>query len=349
MLGYAGWYSHRACRDVLFYIPFQQLFLLPPVLYFYCRTLLDQSFEFSRKHLFHFLPAALYLVYSAIVFVTDKVILQDYYFYKDGKDKDLSTWYQVAGFISLVCYALQSLAVYKKYKTLTYQVISFADSVMFKWAQRFLLSFLLLLGIRLLFFVLNPEWDQFGKKFWYYVCFSILFYYISISGYINAIRSFTRFKDEFPLPAPVPAYKSSLVPQKEESLVIPAVDSDPDDHKNIADLAIWKEKIERLMETDKLFENPALTLADVCNQLGIHTKKASQLINQGFNMNFNDFVNHYRTQAVIGKMEEGGHNLQTLLGIAFECGFNSKSTFNRAFKRYTSLTPKEYIQKNGLK
>jgi AraC-like DNA-binding protein len=46
------------------------------------------------------------------------------------------------------------------------------------------------------------------------------------------------------------------------------------------------------------------------------------------------------------KIDEGEHNVQTLLGLAFDSGFNSKSTFNRAFRRETSLTPKEYIDKN---
>ncbi|MFM8912794.1 MAG: helix-turn-helix domain-containing protein [Flammeovirgaceae bacterium] len=62
-------------------------------------------------------------------------------------------------------------------------------------------------------------------------------------------------------------------------------------------------------------------------------------------MNFNDFVNHYRIKALLHRIEEGEHTIQTLLSLAFECGFNSKSTFNRAFKRATLLNPKEYIEK----
>ena len=67
MFGYAGWYSKPILRDILFYVPFQQLLLLAPVLYFYFKTLLDKSFSFSKKDYFHFLPSALYLIYSLIV------------------------------------------------------------------------------------------------------------------------------------------------------------------------------------------------------------------------------------------------------------------------------------------
>ena len=169
MFGYAGWYSQQPYRNILFYIPFQQLFLLPPVLYFYFKTLLDKSFLFSKKDYIHFIPAIIYLFYSVTVFLTDKVILNEYFFYADGKDKDFSNWYQIAGLFSLSYYLIKSLTTYYKYKTITYNVVSFADSVMFKWANRFLVAFLLLIAIRILFFIINPEWDEFGKKFCFFV------------------------------------------------------------------------------------------------------------------------------------------------------------------------------------
>ena len=347
MLGYAGWYSKAPYRDILFYVPFQQLFLLPPVLYFYIRSLLDKSFLFSKKELVHFIPAGFYFLYSLIVFMVDKVVPGEIFFYKDGKDKDFSTGYQVAGFILFGFYLIMSLSTYRKYKRITYDAVSFADSVMFKWAQRFLIAFLLLLTIRGLFFILNPEWDEFGKKFWYYICFSILFYYITVSGYANTVRSVISFKDSPFIPVGdivpdegPPVHKSPL------SIVTNEQDAAPDQKEMLPDLTDWKNAIEQLMLVDKLYENPELTLADVSAQLGTHPKKVSQVINQGFHMNFNDFVNHYRAKAVIQKIEEGEHTVQTLLSIGFECGFNSKSTFNRAFKRYTSLTPKEYIEKH---
>ena len=63
---------------------------------------------------------------------------------------------------------------------------------------------------------------------------------------------------------------------------------------DIPDLDIWKEKVENLMVLDKMYEHPELVISDISNKLGTHTKKISQVINQGFNMNFNDFVNHHR-------------------------------------------------------
>lgn len=334
MFGYAGWYGQQPYRDVLFYIPFQQLLLLPPVLFFYTKSLLDKSFSFKRADFIHFIPAIIYLIYSVIIFITDKIVLQEYYFYADGRDKDLATWYQIAGFISLVFYSIKSLNTYRKYKSITFDVVSFADNILFKWVQRFLIALLILLIIRILFFVLNPEWAQFGNKFWYYLCFSILFYYISLSGYVNSVQTIIPFNSNF---------------NAIEEIEIETIETSAANQLNIVELDEWKINLETLMMVDKAFQNPTLTLADVSEKLKISAKKISQVINQGFKMNFNDFVNYYRTEEVIKKLQSGKHNIHTLLAIAYDCGFNSKSTFNRSFKKQTGLTPKEYLIKNKNK
>ena len=62
-------------------------------------------------------------------------------------------------------------------------------------------------------------------------------------------------------------------------------------------------------------------------------------------MNFNDYVNTHRIEAVKQKMNAGEYKTTTFLGIALDCGFNSKATFNRAFKKSTSLSPKEYVNR----
>ncbi|MBL0268466.1 MAG: AraC family transcriptional regulator [Chitinophagaceae bacterium] len=71
----------------------------------------------------------------------------------------------------------------------------------------------------------------------------------------------------------------------------------------------------------------------------------SMVINKGFSMNFNDWVNKYRLEEVKSLFEKGEHKKQTLLSIAFECGFNSKATFNRAFKKATGITPREWLSR----
>jgi AraC-like DNA-binding protein len=122
-----------------------------------------------------------------------------------------------------------------------------------------------------------------------------------------------------------------------------------DEKIQLPDLDSWKQQIETLMLSDKLYENPELSITDISTKLNTHSKRISQVINQGFGMNFNDFINRYRVEAVVDKMNEGGHLNQTLLSLAFESGFNSKSTFNRAFKRTTGMSPNEYVEKKFKK
>ncbi|MCZ4222926.1 helix-turn-helix domain-containing protein [Pedobacter rhodius] len=343
MCGYGGWYARLPYRDVLYYVPFQQLFLIPPVLYIYTKSLLDKSFVLTPKEYIHFIPAAIYLVYSFIIFYTDKIIIKDYYYYQDGKDKDFSAWYQISGFISLFYYLLLSLKVYNKYKSLSYQMVSFADAIRFNWIKRFLFAFLLLLGLRALFFILNPEWDKFGSKFWYYLCVAVLFYYISISGYVTHLKSV------------IPLNTASIFLQDDaDKNEVPTEDINKNQEPETVDLELkdfqqLKVQIEQVMTTDKVFKNPELTLLDVSHRINVTTKRVSQVINQGFGMNFNDFVNHYRTLEVIELLHTDRLVHFTLLGIALECGFNSKSTFNRAFKKQTRLTPKAYLEKINLK
>ena len=62
-------------------------------------------------------------------------------------------------------------------------------------------------------------------------------------------------------------------------------------------------------------------------------------------MNFNDFINTYRVEEVKKAFDNGEHKKTTLLGIAYDCGFNSKATFNRAFKKNAGFSPKEYLEK----
>ena len=66
----------------------------------------------------------------------------------------------------------------------------------------------------------------------------------------------------------------------------------------------------------------------------------SHVISKGFAKNFNDFVNEYRIDEVKAKLKNV--DAPTLMAIAFDSGFNSKATFNRAFKKFTCVAPKEF-------
>jgi AraC-like DNA-binding protein len=331
MLGYSGWYSRKYTREILYYLPLMQVLLIGPVIYFYTQSLLNRAFRLTKKDVIHFVPFILYSIYSLIVFVGDKLILDEIYFYKDGRDKDLSNWYQVSGVISMTFYLILSLRFYVNYRKLAFDRVSFAESILFRWIRNFMIAFLVILVLRVLFFFTNPEWGEFGSQFWHYIFFSFVFYYISINGYSNAVKI-----------TAMQGVNNDEVNVFEEETSEHLEEIPPTEEKDIQE---WKEKISVLIADKRLFENPRLTLSDVAKELETNTKTVSTAVNSGFQMNFNDFINHHRIEAVKMKLQKGEHQTTTLLGIAYDCGFNSKATFNRAFKKSTSFSPKDYLEK----
>jgi putative ABC transport system permease protein len=118
----------------------------------------------------------------------------------------------------------------------------------------------------------------------------------------------------------------------------------------LTDRYIAKEKSRRLKEavaSNRFYEDAELTLTTLAVKLNIHPHDLSRIINVGIGKNFNDFINEFRVRETARKMRDPAYAHLTLLGIAYESGFNSQRTFNRVFKEMTGKTPVEY--KNGLK
>ncbi|MBS1531416.1 MAG: ABC transporter permease, partial [Bacteroidetes bacterium] len=127
-------------------------------------------------------------------------------------------------------------------------------------------------------------------------------------------------------------------------------DNDVEPDIPITDRFDAREKGRRLKEmivTNRLYEDAELTLATLAAKLNIHPHDLSRIINVGLEKNFSDFINEFRVREVVRKMQDPAYERLTLLGIAYESGFNSQRTFNRVFKELTGKTPLEY--KNTLR
>ena len=109
--------------------------------------------------------------------------------------------------------------------------------------------------------------------------------------------------------------------------------------EEVIEKASW---LKKQMETNLFYLNSELTLKSLADNLNIHPNILSKTINDGLDKSFSDFVNEYRVNAFINKLHSGNYNHITLLGISFECGFNSKTTFNRVFKNIKGVTPLNY-------
>jgi AraC-like DNA-binding protein len=99
----------------------------------------------------------------------------------------------------------------------------------------------------------------------------------------------------------------------------------------------------QLMTESTLYRKPDLSIQDLSSKLGVHPNYLSQVINQKEQKNFYDFVNTYRIEEFKRLIAKAKNQQFTLLSLAHDCGFSSKSSFNRYFKKVTGQTPSEYV------
>ncbi|MEO0556077.1 MAG: helix-turn-helix transcriptional regulator [Bacteroidota bacterium] len=111
---------------------------------------------------------------------------------------------------------------------------------------------------------------------------------------------------------------------------------------NSVNIEKYKSELIQLMTSKKLFKNSDLTVNDVAEQLNIPRQHLSEILNVHMKIGFQDFLNQYRVQEFILCLENETYTNYTLLGIANESGFSSKSSFNTTFKKLKGMTPSEY-------
>ncbi len=120
---------------------------------------------------------------------------------------------------------------------------------------------------------------------------------------------------------------------------------DEDNSRSVLPGELWQKGIwlKKAMETGLYYQDAELSLSSLAKSLGIHPHELSRIINLALNKNFHEFINEYRIREVTRKMKNPDNARLTLLGIAFDAGFNSKATFNRTFKQIIGKNPAEYM------
>ncbi|MEM8565980.1 MAG: helix-turn-helix domain-containing protein [Bacteroidota bacterium] len=346
MLGFAGWYDTHPYKDILLYVPFQNLFLFGPIVFFYTKNLFYTGMKSRLKYYLHYVPGICYIIYSLYLFLYDKFIYGDYYYYADGTDKDFDEWYQYTGFLSMGIYLIKATRLYLGYSKLIVQLVSFADAILHKWIRYFLFAFLSMIIIKLVFLVitsLHPELDSYIGNWWFYIFISFILFYISIVGFSNHENVSLVYKRAYYIKG-LENPKNVTFIQNNRNI---GISNETKPKKGY--IKEHKEKIIKVMEEESPYLDPGLTLYKFSKMIDINTSDLSRAINQGFDMNFNDFINKYRVIAVKTRFLEGRTDNMTLLGIAYDCGFNSKTTFNRAFKKNTDMTPRQFLKENTKK
>ncbi|WP_316739216.1 helix-turn-helix domain-containing protein [Pedobacter aquatilis] len=342
MLGFAGWYDNQPYRDILFFVPFVHSLFIGPLLYFYTQSIFNYSFRIKGWAYLHLLPGSLYLLANIAVSSADVFIYKAYNLTNEYNDPDFSDWYTILSMLSVLAYLFLSIRYYNSYKKYTAIATSFADGASLKWLRNFLYAFSLLSIMPIIRTILSNfsffERMRYFGPWYYYLGFAIVVYYIAISAY-HAVY-LPLYKLEFNpglllgFGEPGPTVK---IENKDQGIEIrkPALTEEK--------MITLKNDLLELMEAEFLFERADLTLSEVAKKLGTNSVLLSRVVNQQFKLNFNDYINQYRVNAVIKRITMPEFKNQTLLAIAFDSGFNSKATFNRSFKKFTGKNPKEFL------
>ncbi len=114
------------------------------------------------------------------------------------------------------------------------------------------------------------------------------------------------------------------------------------------DIEPYKQQLELLIRKEKPYLEPQLTLPELATQMHISLHLLSKVINDGYDKNFHDFINFYRIEEFKLLIIKPKYKNQTILAVALDAGFNSKTAFNRAFKKLTNSTPREFLKQQSL-
>ncbi|MCG8331759.1 MAG: helix-turn-helix domain-containing protein [Chitinophagales bacterium] len=107
---------------------------------------------------------------------------------------------------------------------------------------------------------------------------------------------------------------------------------------------VYTKHLLQFLKEEMPYLNPTLSLRSLAQLVQIHPNQLSWILNQSIGKNFNTFINHYRIEHFKSLVVDPANSHISLIGLAFESGFNSKTVFNTYFKKETGITPKEYLK-----
>ncbi|HAD11388.1 MAG TPA: AraC family transcriptional regulator [Saprospirales bacterium] len=320
MLGFAG--VEILWKELNFF-PRTFSLLLPPLVFFYLKSQFNIGFTFKRKDALHALPFLIYCLYHLLVFAQGPTFVNQW-LETVHQPLELDLVYAFVLFCAQLYYFISAYRLYREYQIWIPTEFSDTDTVSFSWFRNFLLAYLAGNLMSWIMFLVDL-WLRldFWHDWWDELFLAGLIYYLSIAGYAQLQPRKIQFTAKESSSEPVPARQEKL--------------SEPE-------LLSWKNRIEKLMQEDQLFLEPELTLSDIAQRLGTNISLLSSVVNNAFGKNFNDYVNTYRVALVKDRLKDPAFQHYSLLGIGLECGFNSKSTFNRVFKKITGYAPGDYVK-----
>jgi len=335
-IGFMNWYdTYRNTKINYFLVSLS--FFLAPFIYFYVKSISVPHFSLKKKDLYHFVPGILFVLFKVIVFVYDATQpgfddSQNGYLVTHLEFEYTNVIFGLVMTIQMFIYLALTAKRFYQYRKNLDHVFSNTYALQLNWIRNFLFIYIALFiymsgqsFINIL--ITDLSWLQ---EWWYYLFTSIAIIYVGMVGY---------FTDTSPL---------NQIKPNESGLINQAIYNSALLTKNAQANSIESnERLEMLstyMQTEKPYLDPDLNLIELAKSIKMTRAQLSEVINTEFNKNFNDYINEQRVDAVKEMLKAGKHKELSLLGIAYDCGFNSKATFNRVFKKWTGFSPSQYLK-----
>ncbi|WP_179343426.1 helix-turn-helix domain-containing protein [Winogradskyella ursingii] len=285
--------------------------IIPPALLFFVRANTQPDFRFKRKSLLLFLPALIEIAVELFSFYSNKVLHTGYNLI------DNTFWYILTEIVPVFAMIFVLVLFGKKLYSLYLQVKQMPSKGNGYSQIHRLTVFFVIFSILTLFWLLITLFD-----FQVFTIIEvILLLFLFAIGYIGYFKpSF------FDIPR---VLKTQLVADKYPQF---------NDKSEL-------EKLTALFEDEKVYTKQKLSLKEVATHLGLPERYVSELINSYFNVSFTSYVNSFRVKEAMQRINDPREKNKTLLAIAMEAGFNSKSSFNKIFKDTTGKNPSYYLNK----
>ncbi len=330
-IGFMEWYDTYRNTKINYWLIALSL-AVGPLLYFYVKSITTPNFKFRKKDFFHFVPVLVFVIYKISIFIYDAQQpgfdqTQNGYLKINLDEKYIQPLVGIIENIQMLLYLAFTLQIFYAYKKRIQGFFSNTYALELNWMRNFLFiySFLFLYSIfesTIGNLIIDLHWTQ---RWWYQFFSALAIIYIGIKGYFTNTNTLNN------LDFNITSKKNTQSNSEKETNAI---------------LADSKTKIEHYIQEHRPFLDPDLNLTQLSKMLKMSVPELSETINSGFNKNFNDFINEYRVHEVQKMLKEGKQKKLSLLGIAYECGFNSKATFNRVFKKFTNTSPSQYVALN---
>ncbi|GAA3937084.1 helix-turn-helix domain-containing protein [Chitinophaga oryziterrae] len=292
-------------------VPLLYQFTFGPLLYFYLKTAVTDGYRFSANRLWHFVPSLLFDLLPALILFNLTLSQYTTLVQKPGFLMD------ILAFVLFTVYGCLSFSLIRQYKN---SINGAGNKAMIKWTDQVMgASFLITVSwFMYILWVIFLKGRSLSGMMPYYPIYLVLcccIYALGIAGYYR------------------PEIGLLYLPVKGKRELIPP-----------AELTDKKAALLQKMKEQDWYREEDINLQILAKYLGIPVNELSYIINTGFSMNFNDFINGLRVEDFKQRLANPTNNKFSLMGLAYDSGFNSKASFYRAFKKATGQTPSQFYK-----